>query len=203
MPSHRDLELLRLVGEQCAVTQPQLARAIHRTEHTARDLRARWRRAGWARGGVLLAGRPALVWLTRGGYAAAGLPFKPWRPTPLGRLAHSVAEAEARLVVAERRPGSEWVCERALMREERLSTGEVHRPDAEVITDRGVAAVEVELTQKSHMRWEGIVRELLGRYDAVWYFAPSPLHKRVEAWATAADRRRVQVIELPDPWRRA
>ena len=204
MPTARDVELLRLVGEQCTLTQSQLARAMERTEHTARSLRGRWERAGWSRGGQLLVSRPPLVWLSRRGLQVSGLPFKPWRPTPLGRLDHIVAAAEARLVVARRRPEVEWVCERELMREERRRGGAlVHRPDAEAMTPEGVAAVEVELTQKSRARWERIARELLGRYEAVWYFAPSRLWGRLGGWVADAGFERAQVIELPDPWRRA
>ena len=199
----RDGELLRLVGEQCAVMQPQLARAMGRTEHTARCLRRRWERAGWSRGAQLLASRPALIWPTVRGLELAGLPFKPWRPTPLGRLDHIVAAAEARLVVAKRRPEVGWVCERELMREERLRGGSLaHRPDAEAHAPEGTAAVEVELTQKSRARWERIARELCGRYEAVWYFAPTRLCGRLGGWAADAGLGRVQVIELPDPWRR-
>ena len=39
--SARDLELLRFVGEQYAVTLPQLARLMSRSLHAARWLRAR------------------------------------------------------------------------------------------------------------------------------------------------------------------
>jgi hypothetical protein len=199
----RDVELLRLVGEQCVVTQPQLARAMGRTEHTARSARARWERAGWCRGGQLLTGRPPLVWLTTRGHTVTGIEFKPWRPTPLGRLEHIVAAAEARLVVAQRRPEVGWVCERELMREEHLRGGALaHRPDAEAVAPEGAAAVEVELTQKSRTRWERIARELLGRYEAVWYFAPPRLCERLGAWAADAGLERLQMIELPDPWRR-
>jgi hypothetical protein len=192
------------VGEQCALTQPQLARAIGFSEHAARKLRSRWAAAGWAEGRVLLAGRAPLVWLTRRGTALAGLPFRPWRPTPLGRLDHIVAAAEARLIVAGRKPQAHWICERQLLRDEReegLSC--VHRPDAEVVMGEGTAAVEVELTLKSQLRWRRIARELLGRYDAVWYFAPSPLDKRLAYWAEMNGLQELQVIELPDPWRRS
>ena len=181
------------MGEQCTLTQPQLARAIGFSEHAARKLRSRWAAAGWAEGRVLLAGRPPLVWLTRRGTRLADVPFKPWRPTPLGRLDHIVAAAEARLIVAERKPDAHWVCERQLLRDEReqhrgFST--VHRPDAEVTTQEGTAAVEVELTLKSQLRWRRIARELLGRYDNVWYFAPPPLDKRLADWAKKGGSRR-------------
>jgi hypothetical protein len=42
--SERDIELLYLVGEQYAVTLPQLDRLIGRSFHTARALRDRWKR---------------------------------------------------------------------------------------------------------------------------------------------------------------
>src|SRR5215210_9600631 len=77
--SARDLELLRVVGEQYALTLPQLARMMGCSSHAARWLRARWERAGWARGRALLVGEPVFVWLTRPGLRVAGLPFRAWR----------------------------------------------------------------------------------------------------------------------------
>jgi hypothetical protein len=44
--SERDIELLYLIGEQYAVTLPQLAPLIGRSFHTGRALRDRWKRAG-------------------------------------------------------------------------------------------------------------------------------------------------------------
>jgi DNA-binding CsgD family transcriptional regulator len=46
--TERDLRLLRWVAEQYAVSIPQLARLMGRSEHAARWMRARWQRAGWA-----------------------------------------------------------------------------------------------------------------------------------------------------------
>jgi hypothetical protein len=51
--SERDLELLEFIGEQYAVTLPQLARLIDRRLDTARSLRDRWKRAGWINSGQL------------------------------------------------------------------------------------------------------------------------------------------------------
>src|SRR4051794_6577360 len=78
--SPRDLAVLPVIAEQCAITQPQLARLIERSEHTARWLRQRWQRAQWVEGRVLLVGRPAFIWLTPRGQHACGVDFKPWRP---------------------------------------------------------------------------------------------------------------------------
>lgn len=71
--SHRDLKLLRFIGEQYAVTLPQLARLMDRSYHAARWLRSRWERAGWVKGRALLVGEPVFIWLTRRGLGVAGL----------------------------------------------------------------------------------------------------------------------------------
>src|SRR5438067_10985435 len=97
----RDLALLALIAEQCAVTQPQLARLIGRSERTARWLRDRWQRAGWAEGRVLLVGEPAFIWLTPQGQRVCGVDFKPWRPQAIGRLPHLAAVTDVRLHIAE------------------------------------------------------------------------------------------------------
>src|SRR5206468_3921302 len=112
--SPRDLELLRIVGEQYAVTLPQLARLMECSPHAERWLRSRWERAGWARGRALLVGEPVFVWLTR--HRLADVDYALWRPNP-GMLAHIAAVTDVRLDVLARHPAAEWVCERELHRE--------------------------------------------------------------------------------------
>ena len=114
----RDLELLCVVGEQYAVTLPQLARMMGCSTHAARWLRSRWERAGWARGRALLVGEPVFVWLTRRGQTLAGIDYAVWRPNA-GMLAHIAAVTDVRLHVRDRHPGALWVCERELHRERR------------------------------------------------------------------------------------
>jgi DNA-binding CsgD family transcriptional regulator len=92
--SARDVELLRIVGEQYAVTLPQLARLMDCSSHAARWLRSRWERAGWARGRAVLVDEPVFVWLTRRGHGIAGLDYSVWRPNP-GMLAHAQDALEA------------------------------------------------------------------------------------------------------------
>ena len=113
--SGRDLELLRIVGEQYAMTLPQLARMMACSSRAARWLRSRWGRAGWARGRALLVGEPVFVWLTRRGHSLAGIDYSVWRPNA-GMLAHIAAVTDVRLHVPDRHPGT-WVCERELHRE--------------------------------------------------------------------------------------
>src|SRR3954452_19174524 len=97
--TERDLRLLRWVAEQYAVSIPQLARLMGRSEHAARWLRARWQRAGWAQGRTVFVGRPVFVWATRDGLRLAGVGLKVWEPSP-GALAHIEAVNEVRLLVA-------------------------------------------------------------------------------------------------------
>jgi hypothetical protein len=186
-----DLALLRWTAEQYAVSLPQLARLMGRSEHAARWLRDRWRRVGWAERRTLLVGRPVLVWVTRDGVRQAGVALKAWEPSP-GALAHIEAVNDVRLLVAQRRPGAEWVSERMLSGEpmQEASSVRAHRPDAVVRVDDGRRlAVEVELTLKSRARIERIVGRLLTDYDAVWYFAaPAPARALAELAERAGSR---------------
>lgn len=196
--SARDLELLRIVGEQYALSLPQLARLMDCSLHAARWLRSRWERAGWARGRAMLVGEPVFVWLTRRGQRLAGLDYSVWRPNP-GALAHIAALTDVRLYVMERYVGATWVCERELHRELASDPGgrQRHRPDGLVVLDGREVAVEVELTLKRRARLERIMRELVARYGSVSYFAaPSP-RRTLEQLAAEVGGGRVQVLGLP------
>ena len=196
--TERDLAALQTIAEQCAITQPQLARMIGRSEHTARSLRARWQRGGWIDAGVLLAGRPPFIWLTAKGQHACGADYKRWRPSTPGRLPHLAACTDARLTVAERRPEALWTSERELLRTARMigTPRTRHMPDAEVALDGQLVAVEVELTQKQQARTEAIARELCARYAAVWYFCTPATAKQLEAIAAKRGFERLQVLAL-------
>jgi hypothetical protein len=186
------------VGEQFAVTLPQLARLMGRTEHAARWLRFRWERAGWARGRALLVGEPVFVWLTRRGLRAAGLDYAAWRPNP-GRLAHVTAVTEVRLHLEERRPGAFWVCERELAQEAARELGGfgAHRPDGLLVEDGRELAVEVELTQKRRSRLELLMREQVAGYGAVVYFGAEGPRRLLEELASELGTGRVEVRPLP------
>jgi DNA-binding CsgD family transcriptional regulator len=196
--SPRDLELLRIVGEQYAISLPQLARLMGCSGHAARWLRSRWERAGWARGRALVVGRPVFVWLTRRGQRIAGSDYALWRPNP-GMLAHIDAVTEVRLDVAARHPGAEWVCERELYRELGAppAARRRHTPDGLVVVDGREVAVEVELTLKRRARMERIMRELVARYGSVTYFAASAPRRSLERLADEVGGGRVQVLGLP------
>jgi hypothetical protein len=196
--SGRDLELLRIVGEQYALSLPQLARLMGRSLHAARWLRSRWERAGWVRGRAVLVGEPVFVWLSRRGQRIAGSEYSLWRPNP-GALAHIAAVTEVRLWVAERHPGAGWVCERELAREAQLTgTGGQHRPDGLAVLDGRELPVEVELSHKRPARRERIMRELVARYGQAVYFAPDGPRQQLEQTARALGGERVQVLELSE-----
>lgn len=190
----RDLRLLRIVAEQYALSVPQVARLMGRSEHAARWLRARWQRAGWVEGRAILVGRPPFVWLTRRGLSAAALQYSVWRPTP-GALPHIAAVTDVRLDVERRHPRTEWVSERDLVRGE--SGRSAHRPDGLVVTERGTVAVEVELTQKERRRAARIMGELIAGYGSVTYFAAEAPRRQLEQVAAEIGGGRVQVLPLP------
>lgn len=197
-PGARELAVFAVIAEQCALTQPQLARLLGRSEHTARWLRCRWQRAGWVEGRVLLHGWPPFIWLTAKGQRACGADYKLWRPSTPGRLPHLAACTDARLTVAERRPEAVWTSERELLRTARIigTPRTRHMPDAEVGLEGKLVAVEVELTQKQQVRTEAIARELCARYAAVWYFCTRSTLAQLEAIAAKPGFERLQVLAL-------
>jgi hypothetical protein len=197
--SARDLELLSVVGEQYALSLPQLARLMDRSVHAARWLRSRWEAAGWVRGRALLVGEPVFVWLTRRGQRVAGSEFSLWRPNP-GALAHIAAVTDVRLWISQRHPHAEWVCERELAREAAATGGEAaaHRPDALVVVGGRELPVEVELTHKRRARRERIMRELVARYGQAVYFAAEGPRRQLEEIAQTFAGSRVQVLGLPE-----
>lgn len=197
--TERDLRLLGSVGEQYAVSLPQLAMLMGRSVHAARWLRDRWQSAGWAEGRTILVGEPVFVWLTRRGKTAARSPYAVWCPTP-GALAHVAAVTDVRLDIEHRHPDGIWTSERELFRGG--SYRRAHRPDGVVeLGGRGVA-VEVELTQKERRRARRIMQELVAAYGSVTYFAaPAPL-RLLEELAEEVGAGRVQVLTLPKAGRR-
>lgn len=195
--SERDLELLYLVGEQYAVTLPQIARLIGRSVHTARALRDRWKRAGWVGSGQLAIQAPSFVWLTGRGAAGVESPFRVWQPNH-GLALHIAAVTDVRLLLEhELRIGS-WECERAIA-QQFAKTGDRrgHLPDGVLHKDDQRIAIEVELTLKSRARLGAIIDELSQDYDQVWYFAPERLVSALSELADTAPYGNASVHRYP------
>ena len=194
--SERDGQLLRLIGEQYAITVDQLARLIGRTPRTGRWLRDRWRRAGWVESRQLTAAGPSFLWLTRAGTRVAGSPFRTWRPNA-ALASHIEAVTEVRLLSEQHGLGL-WVCERALAKSLCFATPvRAHLPDAVIATGDGRIAVEVELTLKSRARLEALLLELGRDYDRVWYFAVPSLVPRLRELAAALPWQNIAVHPYP------
>ena len=105
--------LLRFIGEQYLVTLPQLAYLANRCPRTARWLRTRWQRAGLIDAAPLLVEEPTVVWLTRRGLAALGVPWKSVRPS-FETVERAALAVEVRLAAAEWYPHAVWLPRRAL-----------------------------------------------------------------------------------------
>jgi hypothetical protein len=195
--SERDLELLGLVGEQYAVTVPQLARLIGRRLDTARSLRDRWKRAGWISSGQLSTQAPSFVWLTSRG--AATSPFRLWQPNHTLAL-HIEAVTNVRILLERELRFGEWECEREVARQlaknhDRGSRG--HLPDAVLHRNGERIAIEVELTLKSRSRLEEIDLALGLDYHRVWYFAKPKLLPTLQKIATESSWRDVDICSYP------
>jgi len=173
--SERDLELLELIGEQYAVTVPQLARLINRRLDTARSLRDRWKRAGWIDSGPLSLQAPSFVWLTTRG--AANSQFRVWPPNPTLAL-HIEAMTNVRILLEHELRFGEWECERAIAQRLARAHGRFNRghlPDGILNQGGERIAIEVELTVKNQTRLKEIAEETSSKYDRVWYFAKPKL----------------------------
>lgn len=197
--SGRDLELLEFVGEQYAVTVPQIARLINRRLDTARSLRDRWKRAGWVSSGQLSTQAPSFVWLTRWGAAGVQSPFRVWEPNH-GLALHMQAITDVRILLdCELRLG-EWECERSVAQRLTRTRGHAdrgHLPDAVLHANDERIAIEVELTLKSRIRLKDIIDELSLGYDHVWYFVPARLTRPLTELAADAPYSNVSVRSYP------
>jgi hypothetical protein len=194
------MELLYLVGEQYAVTLPQLARLIGRSLHTARALRDRWKRAGWVGSGKLAVDAPSFVWLTGRGAAVARSPYRAWQPNH-GLALHIEAVTEIRLLLEDELGLGEWECERSIARRHAQLRGRRdHLPDAILATNEGQIAIEVELTLKNRTRLREITRETGNVYQRVWYFARPTLLPTLQAIAAESAWQNVDVYPYrPSP----
>lgn len=174
--TERDGELLRFIGEQYAITVPQLASLLRCSERNVRFLRQRWLGAGWVHSHPLRWRGPALLWLTGSGIRACGSPYRSWRPNA-ALAAHIEAVTDVRLLLDRELGLGRWSCERALAQAfPSRSAQRPHLPDAILEHGGERIAVEVELTLKSRARLQAIVEELAASYPRLWYVAaPSVL----------------------------
>lgn len=195
--SERDSELLYLIGEQYALTLPQLARLTGRRLHTARALRDRWKRAGWINSHPLAVDAPSFVWLTGRGRTISQSPYRTWDANP-GLALHIEAVTNVRLLLEHDLRLGEWECERSIAQRLAQEHGQrSHLPDSILTSNTNKVAIEVELTLKSRARLQAIIDELSLAYDHVWYFAPGRLLPTLTELASAAPFGNISVHRYP------
>lgn len=198
--TERDGELLRFVGEQYAITVPQLARLLVCSQRNVRLLRRRWLDAGWVHSRPLGWRAPASLWLTGAGIRACGSPYRSWRPNP-GLAAHIEAVTDVRLLLDHELRLGRWCCERGLAQASpSRSLRRSHLPDAILERQDERIAIEVELTLKSRSRLQAIVDELAASYTRVWYFAAPSILAALDELAAESPWGNVHVHPYPaDP----
>lgn len=181
----RDLRVLSWIAEQYAARFDQVqdllgleggrgARGAGEIgASAARQVIARWQRAGWVIQRKIFADEPAWLWPTARLLRRLGLPYKADEPS-IVRLDHIFAVNEVRLSIQDVWPDYQWISERHMRTAIPYEKGASlpHMPDGKLITDRGtVIVVEVELTPKHGTELVAILEELAGTYEVVWYFA--------------------------------
>ena len=172
-----DRELLRFVGEQYLVTLPQLAYLANRRPRTARWLRTRWQRAGLVDAAPLLVDEPTVVWLTRRGLAALGLPWKSVRPS-CASVQTTATLVELRLAARERYPGATWMSRRMLSHASPVPSP---LPDALLTTDQASVAVLVKARGLDRRELERQVIPLIASYEHTLLVLPQ-VGKRTREW---------------------
>ena len=193
--TERDQHLIRWIVEQYAISLDQLAQSIGATEHAARRLMQRWKRAGWAEARVLISREKPWIWITRRGQADMGTGYRHWEPV-LAKLAHIRAVNAVRMGLEQRRPDGVWTSERALLqaqasaqrsaREQGLEPLKTHHlPDGvwQIDGNAEQTAVEVERSYKGTDRTRMIMLYLVQvqRYPKVAYFTTPTIKPHLDA----------------------
>ena len=175
--SMRDRELLRFIGEQYLVTLPHLAYLANRCPRTARWLRTRWQRAGLIDAAPLLVDEPTVVWLTRPGLAALGLPWKSVRPS-YASVQTAATLVELRLAARERYPTATWESRRMLSHASPVPSP---LPDALLTTDQASVAVLVKARGLDRRDLERQVIPLIASYEHTLLVLPT-VSRRTREW---------------------
>jgi DNA-binding CsgD family transcriptional regulator len=165
-PSHRQLDLLRLIAEQHAIPIDQLARflgcSIEHAEQTVLELD----RLGCIEHDQFLVGDSRWVWLNGRARRLTATPHHGRRPK-LSRLHHLRAVNETRLYLTERAPDATWVPAGAVAR---MLDPDDFIPDAVLRVGHERHAIEVELSGKPSAHLRRILDAHSARWDAVVYF---------------------------------
>ena len=193
--TERDLAVLRWVFEQYVIRLDQLAELAGRWpgketqsqggsgRPTVRALVARWRQAGVVESDTLLVRQPLWCWMTTQGQALLGVEARVWNPSTIGGIgAGASLLRQSGAVVAGTNPPRGDLDERAAVaaqgnRRRRKGSQRRRCPMPKCSWADGRIAIEVELTAKTEERWQEVLAERAARYDQVWYFTSTRLHR--------------------------
>jgi len=192
--SERDRQLLRFIGQQHLVTLPQLAFLAGGSERTARWLRTRWQRAGLVEAARLLVEEPTVVWLTRRGLAAVGLPWKVMRPSYTSICTAAVL-VELRLAAAERYPSVGWLSRRMLAHAEPSRSP---LPDALLTREETAVAIVVKPRELDRRELQRLVAPLIPAYEHTLLVLPR-VSSRTQEWIDEQAWRASAIAFVRDP----
>lgn len=181
--NYRDFDSLHWIAEQYAARLDQLQTLLGRkagrgaktegviSENAARLVVSRWKRAHLAEYKRFVVEEPGWVWLTAHGLSELGLGYKAYEPS-LGKQEHLFEVNVVRLRLEKADPDGTWRSERSLRAGVSYVKGDapIHMPDATWKTEKGTAAIEVELSPKKPEVLHKILNALTSTYLQVWYY---------------------------------
>ncbi len=178
--TERDLRLIRFIAEQYAIHLEHLRRLNEILEgqpigeSTARRILDRWQKAGFVESQKVYAKDPIYIWVTRKGLDLVGFEYLKATVPSETTFRHLSAITNFRLSIEEGKGSKGKFKSERLIRSEMVGAkkGEAlpHVPDGEVLINAVVFPIEIELSYKKLARIESIMRELLSRYKAIYYY---------------------------------
>lgn len=215
--TQRDLDVLELIGHQYTVGFYQLQRILGAqpggetqvpgilSESATRVWVARMKMLDAVSMEKPFRAQPAFVWLRPTGLRLAGLDYKYLKPA-LTSLAHYYWCSETRLYITTKHPNELWKSDRQLRSERAQANAGKKKshsvpdvPDAELLTQDGPLAIEVELSEKKIERLSTVIYQRLATYYTTWYFCSdntAPLVKAVRQKLENWQRKRVFLYRL-------
>jgi hypothetical protein len=190
----RDHSALRWVAEQGAARCDQVQYLLgldagpgakvegEISASAARQVIARWKRAGWIVQKKFFFEDPPWLWPTARLLRLLDLPYRAYEPS-LTRLNHIFGVNEVRIALAEVWPQYEWISERQMRAEFTYAEGVPlpHLPDARLITGNGTIVIELEISAKHPSALSDILEELTNTYKTIWYFVDDRVRPTLEA----------------------
>lgn len=196
----RDLRVLRWIAEQEAARFNQVHYLLEQhagpgatseceiSASAARQVIARWQRAGWIVQKKVFYEDPPWLYPTARLLRLLDLPYKAYEPS-ITRLNHIYGVNEVRLFIEDVWPQYQWISERQMRAEFPYARGmsPPHFPDGKLITDKGTIIIELELTAKRPSALLALLEELTSVYKTIWYFVDDQVRPTLEAACNKLD----------------